>query len=267
MKARSPVACILAVLLSLALAIPPDLSAQAGQRAGQVSRLIPAVNIQRAAQQLTAAVQMPVLWEDVVNTQRLARARITLDDGSLLNVGSESSLRVTKHDPGAQQTQLDLTYGRIRSKAVRIVRPGGSYEVRTPAGVAGVVGTDFYVLYLNAILQLIVFEGLVKLCNLRGQCVEVGAGMTSTIRGEQQPDPPTQATPLQLAEAAQSTDVEEPRKEEVHRRPGFWLVVFLVALAAVPAVAIPLATRTPRAQAPTGQGGQPCIPTTNVPCR
>jgi hypothetical protein len=265
MKARSPVAWVLAVLLSLALAIPPDVLAQAGRRAGQVSRLIPAVDIQRTAQQLEAAVQMPVLWEDVVNTRRLGRARIALDDGSILNVGSESSLRVTKHDPGAQQTQLDLTYGRMRSKAVRVARPGGSYEVRTPVGVAGVVGTDFYVLYLNAIMQLIVFEGLVKLCNLRGQCVEVGAGMVATIRGDQQPDRPTLATPLQLTEAAQSTDVEEPQKEEAHHRPSAWLVVLLVVLAAAPAVAIPLATRTPRV-APAGQPGKPCIPTLNVPC-
>lgn len=254
MSTRLPFACGLALLLSVALAIPPDVSAQAVPRAGQVSRLIPTVNIQRAAQQLAAAVQMPVLWEDVVNTQRLARARVTLDDGSILTVGSESSLRVTKHDPGAQQTQLDLTYGRMRSKAVRVARPGGGYEVRTPAGVAGVVGTDFYVLYLNAVMQLIVFEGVVKLCNLRGQCVDVGAGMTSTVRSDQQPDPPTPATPLQLTEAAQSTDLEEPSKEEARNHLSPWLVVFLVALVAGPAVAIPLATRS--SQSAT----RPCVP-------
>ena len=260
MKTRSPFACALALLLSVALAIPPDVSAQAGPRAGQVSRLIPTVNIQRATQQLAAAVQMPVLLEDVVNTQRLARARITLDDGSILNVGSESSLRIAKHEPSGQQTQLDLTYGRMRSKAVRVVRPGGSYEVRTPAGVAGVVGTDFYVLYLNAVMQLIVFEGVVRLCNLRGQCVDVGAGMTSTVRGDQQPDPPILATPLQLTEAAQSTDVDEPGKEEARSHLSPWLVFVLVALVAGPAVAIPLATRSPQSAT------RPCTPVSGNIC-
>ncbi len=216
MKTRSPLALALVFLLCLVLVIPPDVAAQAGQRAGQVSRVVPTVNIQRGSQQIVAAAQTPVFWEDVVNTLRLARARVALDDGSVLNVGSESSLRIAKHDPSAQQTQLELTYGRMRSKTVRIARPGGNFEVRTPAGVAGVVGTDFFVLYLNAIMQLIVFDGKVRFCNLSGQCVEVLAGMISTIRGDQPPDPPQQATPSELMEAAQSTDLREPSTEAPH---------------------------------------------------
>jgi hypothetical protein len=42
-------------------------------------------------------------WQDTVNAQANARARVTLDDGSVLNVGSDSSAKVTKHDAGAQQ--------------------------------------------------------------------------------------------------------------------------------------------------------------------
>ena len=72
-----------------------------------------------------------------------------LDDGSVLNVGSESSMKVEKHDSGAQQTQLELTYGKLRSQAQKIAKPDGKFEVHTPAGVAGVVGTDFYVGFDN----------------------------------------------------------------------------------------------------------------------
>jgi len=79
-----------------------------------------------------------------VNTQVNARARIALDDGSVLNVGSESSMKVVKHDAGAQQTELELTYGKLRTQAQKIAKPDGKFEVRTPAGVAGVVGTDFF---------------------------------------------------------------------------------------------------------------------------
>ena len=261
MKRRSLSAYALALLLSLALAIPPDVAAQAGQRAGQVSRVIPAVSIQRGAQQLAAATQAPVFWEDVVNTQRLARARVALDDGSVLNVGAESSLRVTKHDPGAQQTQLELTYGRVRSKTVRISRPGGNFDVRTPAGVAGVVGTDFYVFYLNGLMLLIVFEGTVRLCNLSGQCVDVLAGMISTVRANQQPDPPSPATPSQLMEAAQSTNFPEPAAAAPHHLNP-WLVVGLVVLTAAPAIVIPLATRHKTG----GTQGRPTCPVTQPVC-
>jgi hypothetical protein len=260
MKNRSPFVLSLAVLLSLALVIPPDIASQAGQRAGQVSRLIPAVSLQRGAQRLAAAEQTPVFWEDVVNTQRNARARIALDDGSLLNVGAESSLRVSKHDPGAQQTQLELTYGRVRSRAVRLARPDGKFEVRTPAGVAGVVGTDFYLAFLSGLLQLIVFEGIVRFCNLQGQCVEVGAGQTSTIRNSQSPpDPPVLATALQLTEAARSTDIQEPTDAAPHHLKA-WQIIGLIILAAAPAVAVPLATR----RQPAAPARKPCVPNPNT---
>ena len=262
MKIRAPGTFVLVILISLALAIPPDVASQAGQRAGQVSRLIPAVNVQRGAQQLTAAAHMPVFWEDVVRTQRMARARIDLDDGSILNVGAESGLRITKHDPGAQQTELELTYGRLRSKAVRIARPDGKFEVRTPAGVAGVVGTDFYILYANAIMMLIVFEGKVRFCNLSGQCVDVLAGMVSSIRGNQKPDPPIPATPAQLTEAVQSTDLPEPPAAAAPQHVNPWLVVGLVGLVAAPAIAIAVATQNKRPP----PGGQPCVPTQTRVC-
>jgi hypothetical protein len=92
------------------MAIPSNGSAEpqaAGQRAGEVSRVIPAVNIARSGKTIPAAAKTAVNWQDLVNTQANARARIALDDGPVLNVGSDSSIRVVKHDAGAQQTELD----------------------------------------------------------------------------------------------------------------------------------------------------------------
>src|SRR5262249_1656958 len=132
----------------------------AGQRAGEVSRVIPAVSIARTGKTISAAAKTVVNWQDLVNTQVNARARIALDDGSVLNVGSDSSIRVVKHDAGAQQSELELTYGKLRTQAQKIAKPDGKFEVRTPAGVAGVVGTDFYVEYANNTMNVIVFDGL-----------------------------------------------------------------------------------------------------------
>ncbi|HEX8835780.1 MAG TPA: hypothetical protein VF748_02495 [Candidatus Acidoferrum sp.] len=64
----------------------------AGQRAGEVSRVIPAVNIARGGKTIPAAAKTVVNWQDLVNTQVNARARIALDDGSVLNVGSDASV-------------------------------------------------------------------------------------------------------------------------------------------------------------------------------
>ena len=199
MTKKSPCALGLAVVLSWVIAIPSESWAApqaAGQRAGEVSRLIPAVSIARSGKTIAAAAKTAVNWQDLVNTLVNARARIALDDGSVLNVGSESSIRVVKHDAGAQQTELELTYGKLRTQAQKIAKPDGKFEVRTPAGVAGVVGTDFFVEYADGTMKVMVFEGLVKVCNLAGACVLAKAGqMTSVRSGDNSgPLPPQQAT-------------------------------------------------------------------------
>jgi hypothetical protein len=204
MQTKSPFALGSAVLLSFLLTIPADVWAApqaSGQRAGEVSRVIPAVSIARGAKTITASAKSVVDWQDLVNTQVNARARIALDDGSVLNVGSESSMKIVKHDAGAQQTELELTYGKLRTQAQKIAKPDGKFEVRTPAGVAGVVGTDFFTGYDNSTstMNVIVFEGLVKVCNLAGVCVLVKAGQMTNVRSRDDagPTPPVQA-PLDL---------------------------------------------------------------------
>lgn len=210
MTKKSPCVLGCAVFLSWLIAVPANSWAdpQAAQRAGEVSRVIPAVNIARSGKTLSAATKTVVDWQDVVNTQVNARARIALDDGSVLNVGSDSSIQVVKHDAGAQQTELELTYGKLRTQAQKITKPDGKFEVRTAAGVAGVVGTDFFVEYANNAMNVIVFEGLVKVCNLAGLCVVVKAGqMTSVRSGDNSgPMPPQQATLDTLVASGKDTD-------------------------------------------------------------
>ena len=173
MKTRSPFLAVLAILLSFSILIPPDVPAQVGQKAGEVSRAIPDVAIDRGTQKLPAPVKALVDWGDVVNTGDGGRARVSLDDGSVLNVGSSSSLTVTQHNAAAQQTQIELEYGRMRSQVVKQSKPNAKFEVHTAVGVAGVVGTDFFLGYLNGMFQVVVFEGHVKFCNLDGVCVDV----------------------------------------------------------------------------------------------
>ncbi len=79
MKMKSPYAFGLAVFLSFVISIPADVWAapqSAGPRAGEVSRVIPAVNIARSGKSITASAKTAVDWQDLVNTQVNARARI-----------------------------------------------------------------------------------------------------------------------------------------------------------------------------------------------
>ncbi|HUL33736.1 MAG TPA: FecR family protein [Candidatus Eisenbacteria bacterium] len=266
MKKKSPFAAAFVCLLAVFLAVPFDAVAlpdTTAQRAGEISRIIPAVNIMRGAKSLNAGAKTAVDWDDVVNTQASGRARVSLDDGSVLNVGSDSSVKVIKHDAGAQQTDLEVTVGKIRSQAQKISQPGGKFEVHTPAGVAGVVGTDFYVAYENNVMTVMVFEGVVKVCNLAGVCVELKAGQFSTVRNGDSSGPaaPNQATLSALSDAVASTTLEPaPGITQIHHI-GKGTAIAIGILAAIPLVVIPIvATRgqgtTP---APTGQ----CNPRTN----
>ena len=112
-------------------------------------------------------------------------------------------------------------------------------------GVAGVVGTDFFLGYLNNIFQIIVYEGHVKFCNLDGVCVDVLAGQIASIRnGHQPPDQPTQATPSELTDAANATSVGPTYAEAAPHHINPWWYVGVVVVVAVPAIAIP--ARDPR---------------------
>jgi hypothetical protein len=264
MNRKSPPAVALVCVLSYFLAIPFDsfaLPDTPNQRAGEVSRVIPAVNITRGAKSMSANAKTAVDWLDVVNTQTSGRARVSLDDGSVLNVGSDSSVKVVKHDAGAQQTDLEVTVGKIRSQAQKISQPGGKFEVHTPAGVAGVVGTDFYVDYENNVMTVMVFEGLVKVCNLAGVCVIAKAGQFTTVRNSDSsgPAPPNQATLSALSDAVASTTLENgPGVGQVHHiTKGTAIAIGILAI--IPLVVIPIvATR--------GQGTPATAPPTNPQC-
>jgi hypothetical protein len=245
MKRKSPYAAALVCLLTCALAIPFDAFAvpdATGQRAGEVSRVIPAVSLLRGAKSMNAGAKTPVDWLDVLSTQANGRARVSLDDGSVLNVGSDSSVKVVKHDAGAQQTDLEVTVGKIRSQAQKISQPNGKFEVHTPSGVAGVVGTDFFVGYENNVMTVIVFDGIVKVCNLAGICVEVKAGQITTVRNGDSSGPaaPSQANLSTLSEAISSTTLETgPGIGQIHHI-GKGAAITIGILAIIPIVVVPV---------------------------
>ena len=257
MKTRPPFLAALAIFASISIVVPPDISGQGAQRAGQIARAIPDVGIARGAQQLSAPVKTLVDWGDMVKTGDGGRARVALDDGSVLNVGSSSTLTVTQHNAAAQQTQIELTYGRVRSQVVKQSKPNSKFEVHTAVGVAGVVGTDFFLGYMNGLFQIIVYEGHVKFCNLDGICVDVLAGQIATIRdGHQAPDPPVLATPSELTDAANATSVGATL---AGTPPAHHLttvqILALTAVVVIPAIVVPIAVR----------GGHPPVVTNGCP--
>ena len=228
----------LAALLALA-SWPEALAQVTAQRAGQVAAQIPAGQIERPAGNLPADVGAAVLWDDLVTTLVRGRVRVTLDDGSILNIGSGSNLRVVKHDATTQQTDLILTYGQMRVRT-KLRQPAGSFTVRTSTAVAGVIGTDFWILSTPTMTHVIVFEGALTITGVAGGTVMVGAGQGANIGANQPPSSPSSPSQADYNNAIQDTNVGEPLPQPPGPRPAATggTVPWIVAVAGIVAVVV-----------------------------
>jgi len=152
----------LSVVLASLLSVLPLLAEVPAEHpvAGQVTALIPAAQRNNG----TLKLKEEVGWNDLLRTDRAGRARLSLRDGSILSLGSQSELKVVEHDPVGQRTLVQLNFGRVRSRVVAINQLGGRFEVRTPMAVVNVLGTDFFTQYdppSNSV-RVICYSGTVK---------------------------------------------------------------------------------------------------------
>jgi ferric-dicitrate binding protein FerR (iron transport regulator) len=156
---------LLSVSLALLMAATPLFSAPADNRtAGEVKALIPAAS--RNAQPVK--VKDNLEWNDLLKTDARGRLRAGLADGSILSLGSNSELKVVQHDAASQQTSIEVNYGKLRNQVVKITKPDGKYEVKTPNTVIGVIGTDFYVGYADQRTTVICYVGTVTVTPAAG---------------------------------------------------------------------------------------------------
>lgn len=180
-------------------------------RAGEVRALVPSASIERAGAASREAQRYDaVYWQDLLRTNRGGRVRVGLLDGSILNVGSQTSLRIEAHDAKAQRTQLQLAYGHMRASVVRLSQPGASFQVRSPVAVAGVVGTRFSMRSLPDFDEVLSLDGIVRVFNadpaVAGEVLLRAGEFTRVVRG-MAPTTPAPATPEQMREAEEETDI------------------------------------------------------------
>ena len=184
-----------------------------GQLAGIVNAAIPDESVQRWGQGKEIQLQLSdaINVNDVVRTLQAGRVRIALLDGSLLSLGARSVMRITKHDPQGQQTEIELHGGRLRANMVKLTQGGASFEVKTPTAVIGVVGTDFVVLAeAESLTTVYAIEGVVVVrnrdFNVEG-LVMVRPGERTTVRPGQPPTTPERVAPAELQSETDQTNV------------------------------------------------------------
>ncbi len=246
-------AVFLCYLLSpLSIYAIPQGGGGAAQVAGQITALKPNATRNGAP----AKMKDDVRWSDVVKTDSAGRVRIGLGDGSILSVGSNSELKVVQHDANSQQTQLELNYGKLRSRVVSITKPGGKFEVKTPNAVAGVVGTDWTIMYnpQTGVTSIIVYSGTIMVTGLNGQQVTVQAGQTVQVTKDGKIGQPQNTPPDLQQESIADTTAEGGAAGAAAGGGSHFLRNLLIGLGvAVASVAIGIGT--------TGNKGSP----TNTP--
>ena len=180
-------------LVSLSLVC--GLAGSAGaQKAGAVDAVKPQAIIQRSANQLVAEKGISVSWDDLLHTNNQGRLRVQLLDQSLISLGPDSQVRVVRQSASSDQSSLELAYGKLRMRLVK--QPGQRFELRTPAAVAGVIGTDFGAdASVPGTTHFICLEGEVRISssdpNVHGTVICKGGYMTDVKAGQ----PPAEPTP------------------------------------------------------------------------
>jgi ferric-dicitrate binding protein FerR (iron transport regulator) len=214
---------------------PSAAQTAAGPAAGQISRLIPQVQIDRESQHIVAEVSSGVYWNDELRSGPSGRAHVTLKDGSQLNLGSDSSLRIEQHDAQAQQTSLDLLMGRVRGKITKLSRPNAKFDIHTPVGIAGLVGTDLSLLVTDDFTELMVFDGTVRFTTLSGQSINVTAGKKIRISKSGAVDGPVAYEAQDALTAQNLTDITggtNPGLVVAAARPTAPMIITITGIAA-----------------------------------
>ncbi len=196
-------------LLVLGFALPV-----AAQQAGRVGASVTKTMLSRGSSpRIEASAGTTIDWNDLIQTDHRGRVRIALNDGSIITLGTDSQLRVVKHDAAAQQTQLEMKYGRIRAQVSSITRGGGSFELRTPTAVAGVIGTDFGADATEpGQTKFVCLAGTTRIYTPdKSSYVDCGPGMIVTVFGGRSPAAPTAADTTQIERWKHITEPGDPQ--------------------------------------------------------
>lgn len=192
----------------------------AGQPAGRVANAIPEETVQHPGQTAEAALKVAdsLVWEDTVRTLKTGRVRIALLDGSFLNVGARSVMKIVKHDAQTQQTQIELQLGRLRGEVVKITKAGGGMQVRTQTAVIGVVGTILNIHALRNMTRVFCLDGTVTVRNINPAIlgeVTLHAGQVTAIPRGAPPSGGAPASGGQVASEVSQTNAGETLSQEL----------------------------------------------------
>ena len=194
-------------------AVPPQ---STGPRAGEVTNAIPQEVLQHLpGSEIPLRQGDPVKWEDTVRTLKTGKVEIRLDDASTLTLGPLSILRLSKHDPQTQQTQVDFSQGYLRANVAELVEASATYLVNTQTAAIRARGTSLLVKAQPDRTRIYCTEGEVAVRNLDPAVVgevTLHAGEYTTVVRGQPPSAVQQFSVGALVKAMSATNVNPAPK-------------------------------------------------------
>jgi hypothetical protein len=167
----------------------------------------------KTGQTAKARLGTQVFPKDVIITGADSRAKIVMVDNNEINISPDSQLEIKHYefDPnqGKKEVLLNVLYGKVRNKVEQHYDGKTSkFEVKTPAAVAGVRGTDFMTSYDRASgeSQVVTFRGAV--------------GKMASSTGGAAPSTPSVMTKAQMAKMDNETKAEPPGPTKAGPQPA-----------------------------------------------
>jgi len=185
------------------------------RHAGTVLNVIPDSVVQRQAQGAETAPKVGdgIDTGDIIKTKQNGRLGIVLSDGSRLNIGPGSTLKIVRLELQPPQTQIELTSGQMRVRAVQLSQPGSSRTVQTPTAIAWVVGPDSIIEAHPNATTVLCIEGLTSVGNIDPAITEhvvLSAGRFTEIAQGRAPSDPQTAPNSVLQSQMDQTSVGLP---------------------------------------------------------
>lgn len=132
-----------------------------------------------------------LLQNDLIKTGKSSKVEIQFDDGSLLQLTSDSqlSLKEYAYSKNGRKSNLNLKNGAIFAN-VNKLRKRSQFKVTTVTAVAGVRGTEFFVsLDKNKNMKVEVYKGRVDVSS-KGKTVVVKKGYETEVKNGESPNDP-----------------------------------------------------------------------------
>lgn len=191
--------CFVLMLGLLSLLSSGAAQAQDGRSIGQVTGLEGNVTVlpqgKFAPELLT--LRRPVFREDIIETDRASKVRITLTDATVISLGELSRLELKEF---AQETRQQTRAGRfamtlgVFRAILKEMMPLSTFEVTTPTAIAAIRGTDLMGEVSPNSTAIVVLDGSVGVSNIRPNVPEqvvLSPGMGTTVTSGQSPSTPT----------------------------------------------------------------------------